>query len=496
MIKILVNIMAFIDCLKKELNYGYTANGALTHRSTLNAVYDMFATGGAMRNADGDSIIYMFNNAYEEDPVYALKCLFYLRDITEGQGERRFFRICLHWLANNKPNVALNCIPLVQKYGRYDDLYCYVDTPLEKDMFNYMKKIFKLDLQSETPSLLGKWLKSENASSELTKELANKTRIAFGLSHKEYRKCLSVLRKRINVLETLMSSDRWDEIEFDKIPSKAGLIYRNAFACKDITKERYKAFIENKKTKVNAKALYPYDCVHQAIKCKWDSSVERQAIEKYWDNLTDYFNGKSLNALAVVDTSGSMTWGCGGALPIDVAISLGMYFAEKAKGPFAHHYISFSSNPQLIKIKGEDFCDKVTRIYKTNLCANTNIAKTFDLILNTAIDNNCSQEELPEHLIIISDMEFDYMVDDVKSSRVETLLETIKRKWKEAGYDMPKLIFWNVNASTPNIPMEASDKNVTYVSGCSPVLFDAILSEKTGIDLMYEKLDSERYNFI
>jgi hypothetical protein len=307
-----------------------------------------------------------------------------------------------------------------------------------------------------------------------------------------------------------MSANRWDEIEFDKIPSKAGIKYKNAFARRDFTKARYEAFAKSTDTKVNAKALYPYEVVAEALKLfrtGYYSSARMPALDdtnrlmvnKYWDNLADYFNGSTLNALAVVDTSGSMVSSEASA-PINVAISLGLYCAEKAKGPFAGHYVSFASRPQLIKTEGVDFADKVFRIYKTNLVDNTNIEATFDLLLNTAIQNRCSQADLPENIIIISDMEFDeaqhgwsYRYNNHCDNA--TLMENIERKWNLHGYKMPKLIFWNVQARQNNIPMTVKD-GISFVSGMSPTIFKQIMSGKTAYDLMFEVLNQERYSAI
>jgi hypothetical protein len=366
-------------------------------------------------------------------------------------------------------------------------------------MFAAIRKQINLDLESKTPSLCAKWLKSENTSSKVSCELGNRTRKALGLSHKQYRKVLSHLREKINIVERLMSANRWDLIDFDKLPSKAGFIYKNAFARRDIIKEKYAAFATNKDTKVNAKTLYPYEVVAEAAKSHYYSAslsdVDRAMINKYWDNLTDYFNGASLNALAVVDTSGSMY-----GLALDVAISLGLYCADKAKGPFNNRFISFSSRPQFIKCEGVDFVDKVHRIYSYNLCENTNLEATFDLVLNTAIQNHLSQDDLPASLIIISDMEIDVArgiyswnrsYTSAQASQTETTMATIRRKWEQAGYKMPNLIYWNVNARNNTILDESSD--ATFVSGCSPVIFEQILKNKRGYDLMLDKLNSERY---
>ena len=486
----------FLNGLTDSTNFTLTENGAITHKTTKSDLLDLFAMGGAYRNRSEADCINLFKNALAEDETYALKCLFYLRDCRGGQGERRFWRVCMRWLANEFPELARRNLQYASEYGRWDDLYVFIGTPLENDALSAIKEQLALDVQCMTPSLLAKWLKSENASSYETRRLGNITRKYLNMSHRQYRKTLSILRQRINLLERLMSAGRWDEIEFDKIPSKAGLIYKNAFARRDILKEKFIAFAKDKNTKVNASTLYPYECVQEAYKMRYHSfdDAERLMANKRWDNLADYFNGASFNALAVVDTSGSMTWH-GPVYPIDVAISLGLYCAEKAKGPFHGHYISFSSRPQLIRTSGVDFVDKVARIRDTNLCENTNIEAVFNLLLDTAIMNGCKQDELPENIVIISDMEFDAGTGGrhYGSNNVQTLMENIANKWVRHGYKLPHLIYWNVEARQNNIPHDIGCGYVSYVSGFSPSIFQTLMTGKTGMDLMYEKLNSERY---
>lgn len=496
--------------MKKENNYTLTENGAVTYKSTMNGLLDLFGMGAAYRTRSEEDCILLFMKAFKEDPKYALKCLFYLRDCRGGQGERRFFRVVCKYLADHETAAMRRNLAFVPEFGRWDDLYAFVDTKLEREAFEIIKNQMVLDLQCKTPSLLAKWLKSENTSSMESRELGAKTRKALGLTPKLYRQGLSLLRKRINIVERLMSEGRWDEIEFDKIPSRAGLIYRNAFARHDIERlaadknaVAYKDFIRDEKTTVNAKALYPYEVVAKATQYSgmdswWaraskNDPIERAAINKYWDNLEDYFNGCSLDALCVVDTSGSM-WGNEASAPINVAISLGMYAAERARGPFKGHYISFSSRPQLIEIEGIDFVDKVRRIWETNLCENTNIEATFDMLLNTAKRTHCRQSDLPKSIVIISDMEFDSQAGRYGSSSA-TLMENIKHKWERAGYEMPNLVFWNVQARQNNVPMQVKN-GVTLCSGFSPVLFEQIMKGKTGYDLMMDKLNSARYECI
>ena len=499
----------FLNGMKSATNYTITENGALTHKSTMDGLMDLFAMGAAYRSRTDEDVILLFKNAFDADPTYALKCLFYLRDVRGGQGERRFFRVVTKWLASYDTDAMHRNLIHVPEFGRWDDLFVFIGTPLEADALDIVKHQLALDVQCKTPSLLGKWMPSENTSSVKTVKTAKTVRKYLGMTPKQYRKVLSVLRARIKVLECLMSENRWDEIEFDKIPSKAGLKYKNAFARHDIERMKknpevksYADFAKDTTAKVNAKDLYPYEVVDKAMKTNMRTmdNTDRLMVNKYWENLADYFNGKTFNGLAVVDTSGSMTWHGGAAAPINVAISLGLYCAERAKGPFANHYVSFSSRPQLIETSGVDFCDKVQRIYRTNLCENTNIEATFDMLLNTATTNGCSQDDLPQNIIVISDMEFDAGTGHGYGYgrynwNPKTLMEQIRNKWANAGYRMPHLIYWNVEARQNNIPMKDTGY-VSYVSGMSPVIFDMVMSGKTGLDLMFEKLDSPRYSAI
>lgn len=489
----------------KELNNKtLTQNGAITYKSTMTKLYDMFAQGAAMRGASIEDCILMFKNAYEENPTMALKCLFYLRDIRGGQGERRFFRSCIHWLAQRHKDEMEHLIKFVPEYGRYDDLFELFDTALEAEMMGYIKYI----IDKNEDHLVYKWMPSINTSSRNTQERGRKFACEFGLTEKQYRKMLVEGRKACHLVETLMSQNKWDQIAFDKLPSRAGILYSKAFARREETKERYAAFMSSDKAKVNAGTLYPYDVVAKAVEamglndywCRHEvpmNDTNRLAANKYWENLTDYFDGATLNALCVCDTSGSMTSGYNSKIaPIDVAIALSLYTAERAKGPFKDHFISFSSSPTLIETEGVDFCDKVARIYRQNLCENTDIEKTFDMILRVAYTHGLSQEDLPEYLIIVSDMQFDTArgYGWRRANDSATLMERIERKWKDTGYKMPKLIFWNVNAATGagNIPMQDKD-GITFVSGASPSIFTSVLTGKTGQDLMREALLAPRY---
>ena len=499
----------FMNTLTEATNFDRTANGALAHKSTGSKVYDMFALGGAYRKRSDEDCVLLFKNAYEENAELALKCLFYLRDCRGGQGERRFFRLCFNWLCHEDPQAALRNLVHLSEYGRWDDLlYTTYNTILFANALEEVKKQLALDVQCKTPSLLAKWLPSENASSMETKRMAHEVRRFLGMNHKEYRQILSALRKRINVLERLMSANKWDEIEFDKIPSKAGLVYKNAFARRDLIAKKYETFANSENTKVNAKTLYPYEVVAQAIKnCDWRyesklSDTDRAMIEKYWNNLPDYLNGEPCSMMCVVDTSGSMT-GHEANAPLNIACSLGMYCAERVGGPFKDHYISFSSEPQLIKIEGVDFVDKVCRIYRTNLCENTNLVKTFDMLKQIALTPGVNKEDIPKTLVVISDMQIDCSgtsnwtrgryerMNQWTTENTATEMEKLREEWAECGLTLPKLVYWNVNASKNTILDDGPD--VSFVSGASPIIFQQVLTGKTGYDLMMDKLMSERY---
>lgn len=498
-----MNMNTFMKELKKETNYTLTENGAVTHKSTLNAVYDMFALGGAYRYRPDADCITLFKKAFKEDKDLALKCLFYLRDCRGGQGERRFFRVCYKWLIEEDPLTASSLLEEIPEYGRWDDLiYIVYKTPLEKDGFNIIKRQLALDIQCKTPSLLGKWMPSENASSKQTKEIANAIRSYCNMTHREYRKILSELRKRINVLERLMSANRWTEIEFDKIPSKAGLIYKNAFAHKEVIAAKYAAFAADKTKKVNASVLYPHDIAKNVFRQYVIGESERQMLQKYWDNLPNYYGNRTENGIAVVDTSGSMS-----GQPMEAAISMGAYIAEKAHGPFANHFITFSSHPDLIEFEGRDIVDKFNNCRRADWGMNTNIVAVFNLLLTTAKQKNVKKEDMPTRLYIFSDMEFDQCITTasvipstawgwsraphINRNEINTLIEDIKKKWEAEGYDFPEIVFWNLNARQNNIP--AIGDGFSYVSGFSPVMIEGVLSGKTSIDLMLDKLLSSRY---
>lgn len=481
----------FLEDLKQENNYIYTEKGAITHKALDSEVYELFASGGSYRSRKDEDCILLFKNAFEENESLALKCLFYLRDVIAGQGERRFFRLCFNWLCKEHSDAAARNLAQVPEFGRWDDLiYTTLDTPVEAAALKFIKQQLKEDLQTTRPSLLAKWLPSENTSSQDTRKIAHKVREYLKLSHKQYRQIISKLRKQIKVLERLMSANHWEEIKFDKIPSKAGMKYRKAFATRKETREAYEKFMNDKDAKVHAKTLYPYDIAKEALNMASAEEVGVAALQKYWDNLPNYYGDRQENGLAVVDVSGSMFPNA-----IAGAISLGAYIAEKAHGPFANHFITFSRDPQLVKFEGLNIVDKFHRVISAEWGMTTDIQAMFDMLLCAALKNHTAAEDMPTRLYIFSDMEFDgAFTRTTNKEEMETLLETIAKEWAAAGYELPPVVFWNLDSRQQNYP--AQGEKFSYVSGLSPVLIEQILSGKTGIQLMLEKLLSKRYEVI
>lgn len=495
----------FLKTMKSIDNYKLTENGAVSYKSTLNDVMDMFAFGGAYRNRSESDVWVLFSKAWDENPTLAMKCLFYLRDARGGQGERRFFRVVMKQMMElgGKFNHAVRAVlSYVPEYGRWDDLiYTAYNTPYWNDAMAIVKEQLGHDLESlitsnEGVSLLGKWMPSENTSSRETVKVANTVREYLDMSHKSYRKMLSQLRARINVLERLMSAQKWDEIHFDTIPSKAGLKYRNAFAHNEYLAARYEAFMKSKETKVNAGVLNPVDIAHQifAASRRGADQTARNAWQKYWDNLPDYYNGREENGICVVDVSGSMT-----GTPMEAAVSLGAYIADKAEGPFKNHFITFSSNPHLVEFYGKDIYEKFCRASSADWGGSTNIEATMNLILTTCERAHC---KMPDRLYIFTDMEFNAATGNYGYgyqrgcyvSTPETLFEKIEHKFNSHGYKMPQVVFWNLDARNDTIP--AIGGRYSYVSGFNPNMIECILSGKTGWDLCLEKLLSARYEVI
>lgn len=480
--------------LKKEADKTYTENGAVTYCSTQSHCLDLFATVGALRRESDEEITGRFLRAYAENPDLAMKTLFYARDVRGGVGERRVFRTTLRWLAVNEPRSVQKNIPYIAEYGRYDDLLALLGTPCEPETMAHIKEQLAADraaLEEDRPvSLLAKWLPSVNASNAETVRQAKRIARALGMHDAEYRKTLSALRAKIQIIENNLREKDYT-FDYAKQPAKAMFKYRKAFVRHD--GERYAVFmgrVAEGTERLNTGALAPYEIIKPFVGGAAVGEEERRAIDATWRAQEDFTGGE--NALVVIDGSGSM-YGGGEPLPAEVALSLGIYYAQRNTGRFHNHFITFSENPRLVEIKGRDICEQVRYCRQFNEVANTNIQRVFELILNTAVKNRVPQKDMPAKLYIISDMEFDWCVADGSLTNFEYAQKLFARH----GYRLPEVVFWNVASRNQQQPVRMNDAGVALVSGCSPRVFSML---KTGIlspyAFMLDVLGSERYAVI
>ncbi|SKB92860.1 protein of unknown function [Lachnospiraceae bacterium] len=463
-----------LDFLKNEANMTYTENGALSFASTKSDCLDLFAAIGALRNASDEDIIGRFVKAYAEDADLAMKTLFFARDIRGGLGERRVFKVILAYLADAEPESVKKNIENVAEYGRFDDLLALIGTPAEKEVMAYIKKTLRADMKAVSESeseakvsLLAKWLPSVNTSNKDAVRTARKIAKAMCMTEAQYRKTLSALRSQIKIIENNLR-ERDYSFDYEKQPSKALYKYRQAFLRND--GQRYNAFLAKSETEpsvMHTAALTPYDVIAPILGRTTFTNDERRAINATWNALENYAGAE--NSLVVVDGSGSMYWG-NTPLPAAVAQSLGIYFAERNTGAFRNHFITFSNRPRLIEIKGKDIVEKVRYCMSFNECSNTDIEKTLNLILMTAVFNKLTQADMPEKLYIISDMEFDCCAGGADV----TNFEHAKKEYARYGYRLPQIVFWNVDSRNLQQPVRMNDKGVALVSGCSPHIFSML----------------------
>lgn len=480
-----------LNFLKQEANITFTENGAVTYRTTGSECLDLFAAIGALRHETDNEILARFIRAYMEDADMAMKLLFFARDVRGGLGERRVFRTILQWLAYYKADSVLKNMKYIAEYGRYDDLLVLLDTPCEKEMISLLKSQIEKDMEADAynVSLLAKWLPSVNASNKATIRNAKKIARFLGMTDAEYRKAVSSLRKKIHIIENSLREKDYS-FDYEKQPSRALFKYRNAFVRNDsIRYQEFMAKVNAGKAKLHADHVSPYELVETSLK-RGVSSLsddEKAALNATWNSLPDY--GGDKNAIAVVDTSGSM-YCYQNPMPASVALSLGLYFAERNKGLFKNHFIEFSERPQFIEIKGDSFIDRLCYIQTFHKVADTNLEAVFDLVLKAAVKNKISQDEMPYQLIIISDMEFNSCVRDASKSN----FENAKEKYAANGYRLPNIVFWNVASRNSQQPVTMNEQGVVLVSGATPRLFEMVAEGNVSpYSLMLEVLSRERY---
>ena len=434
--------------LNSMTNASRTYNNGATHSSSMSACVDFFFQVGAMRGKDEEVIYSAFSAAFEENAEVALRTLFWARDVREGAGERRSFRVCLSGLARTYPAVARELIEAIPQFGRWDDMLCLFDTPVENEALQAISAAL-----TAGDGLCAKWMPREKSSK---RSMATRIRKFMELSPSAYRKMLSRLTR---VVESQMCAGDWDEIQYSHVPSQAMRIYKSAF--KKHSPEAWGTYIQglSKGTeKVNAGAIHPHEILSPYVTCSPNSNSTsvwggRSAqvdcgeiphiVEYQWASLPNWLLDNPNRIITVVDTSGSMecSYNGTGVRPIEVSVSLGLYIAERTNGPFANHFITFSSTPKMQKVSGDNLRERLSSVCSAHWGQSTNIEGTFEAILHHAKESNATQDDMPNMILILSDMEF-----DVCASVDETAMQSIRRQYTEAGFYLPNIVFWNLNS--------------------------------------------------
>lgn len=486
--------MGLREAIHDEAKWTKTWNGCDTLATTDSACLDMFGRAGAMRQASVEDKQLLFSKAFREDKDIAVKLLFYTRDVRGGYGERDTFADMIRHLAEiNAESVEKN-LWAVLEFGRAKDLYSLIGTPAEDAMWKFMKEQFELDLanmaEEKSVSLLAKWIATPDSKVEATKELGKLTAKKLGYSFKtmkEYKKKLRALRKYLDLPEAKMCAGKWDEIEYSKCASKFLLKNRKAFARNDEARwAEFNKKVETGEATMNMGTVNPCDIIHQV------RQNYTKDLENMWNQLPDVCKG---NALVMCDTSASMTWDCrGGMYPIEVAVALAMYFAQRNKGDLKDMFMTFDSTPKFIELTGATLRDNYHIVKNAPWDGSTNLEAAFDLLLNTCIKGKVTAEEMPDAIVIVSDMQIN-CVRGVDRDNNMTFYDVMKQRYAEAGYEMPQVVFWNVNASNPTFHAAKSNRGVSLVSGYSTNVFKQVMENigTTPYELMMAIVNSERY---
>ena len=483
--------MSLVDKIKNTQSLTLTENGALALNNTGSALLDMFSTAGALRSRKDEDIIHMYDKAFIEDRPHALKLAFYARDVRGGLGERRTARLMFRYLAKYHPEDIMNNLYNIAEYGRYDDIIDLIDI-IPNHVVRFVKAQLMVDKsamkEGHPVSLLAKWLPSVNASSKDTVRKARFLAEKLGMSEKEYRRTLSALRAYMKVVEVDMSAKRFGEIDYPSVPSRAMLNYRKAFMRND--EKRFNSYLESlfreeEEVKINSSTLYPYDIIEKYLYSGIDQADP--VLEAQWAALPEYVEGNE-RFLVMADVSGSMS-----GRPIATSIGLAIYFAQRNKGPFVNHFMTFSSRPELVEIKGDTLPEKIRYIVNKDWEMNTDLEAAFNLLLESAVRYNVPQEEMPTSIVVITDMEFDSCANNDW-----LFYDNISQKYAECGYQLPNIVFWNVNSMKNTFHASHDKKGVQLASGQSPSVFATLCGtvEMTPYEYMLSVLDGSRYDRI
>ena len=502
--------MSFLQNMQSEalesFNSSITENGAEGYKTTGKSLLDINFAVSSLRDASDNTICDKFDAAFGEDNLLALKWLFFARDVRGGLGERRLFRCAMANLASTNEDLVAKLIWLIPEYGRFDDVYSLlgISKNIDEIIFDMINKVLTSDIKAmkakKPVTLLAKWLPSCNTSSPQTKAYAKIIRTSLCMSEPQYRKTLVALRKYLDVVEVKMSARKWSDIDYSTVPSRANIIYKDAFMKHDTDRrQEFLTALENGEVKINSSVLYPHEIVTRYSNFRHGTD---ETLEALWKALPDEVAGCG-NTIVVADGSGSMVSTVGNTQTtcLDVANALSIYFSERSSGEFKNKYITFSCSPQFVEFKDEmTLAQKLKVARRHNEVANTNIEAVFDLILKTAVKSHAKQEDIPANILIISDMEFDNCTQTSASGSWaerrpnNKLFKIIQSRFENEGYKLPRLVFWNVCSRTGTIPVRENELGVALVSGFSVNICKMVMSGKLDpFECLLETLNSERY---
>jgi hypothetical protein len=488
----------FAQRLATNSSWTRTENGADAIGSTGSPLLDLFGVVGALRTRPHD-VDSMFEKAYNENPLLATKLSFYARNVRGGLGEREVARRMWAWLASTHRDTMIRNMAHIPEFGRWDDIYSFIGTEAEGIAWGLIAEQWSKDINAyehgQHISLMAKWLKSINTSSPESRKLGKLTAKHIGYSERDYRKHLAMLRGWLKLTEVFMSAKAWDKINYSAVPSKAMANYRKAFGRHD--PEGFTSFItkvQKGEAVIHSATLYPYDLFEKmgfgfgyGYGGKFNMSSWDEVLEEQWKALPNYVEDGD-NVLIVADTSGSME-----GRPICTSVGLAVYFAERNTGQFKNQFITFSESPSFVTLTGKTLKDKIKCV--PSIVANTNLQAVFELVLDTAVKYSVPQADMPKSIIIISDME----IDSAENSRGKTFNKAMKEKFARAGYELPNMVYWQVDSRNRNVfHAEMDEHGVQLASGQSPSVFKAILKGVglTPYDMMVETLSDPKYDCI
>lgn len=471
----------FINGLVKENNSTLTTNGAVAQKSTLNANLDFYGVSGNI-GMNRIQLSNLFNEAYAEDSDLAIRNLLNMRDVRGGKGVRDNARSLLRQtLTKIDEDLIPNLLSSFVEVGRYDDLLAAYGNDSKID--NVIENLFIEKLVSDNPTLVAKWTPL-NQKDDVSKKFMSSLRKKLGFSPKQMRKY--IVEKR-NVVETKMCANQWGEIDYSKVPSQAMRIYNKAFGRQD--EARFNEFltkVENGEVEIKASTLFPHEVTGNSYK------TISKTDQAQWKALPDYIK-EGVTLFPMIDVSGSMeTSSYGNYDCMDIAIGLGLYLSERNKSSFKDAFLTFDTNPEIVRLNAcTTLQEKKTKTSRANWGGSTDVGKAFELILNTAVDNKLTQEDLPDYLIVLSDMQFNAWSN-------ESVSKDVIDRFEKLGYKAPKMIWWNLRASHSNVPVTFDEEGNALISGFSPSVMTSVLSDEleqfTPLNVMLQDLMQDRYN--